>query len=106
VQVSSVRLPDAALPGEELASLLSMLAGIILVMGLLFAAFVWGHYGTVSSGGFFGGEVSVSNPFAKVGAFAIAANSVIWSALLAGVSRAVRNTIELAGQIAELRPKG
>jgi hypothetical protein len=101
----AVSRPAGGLPGEEMANLLTVLAVIIVVTGLLFAMYVWAEYGTISSGGFFGQEVSVSNPYAKIAAFAIAANSVIWAALLGGVSRTIRNTIELSGQIAQLRAR-
>lgn len=93
------------LPGEELAGVLTILGMVILVTGSFFGLYVWGEYGTISSGGFFGQEVSVSNPYARIVAFAIIANSVIWCALLCGVGRAIRNTVVLSTQIAQLRAK-
>jgi hypothetical protein len=105
VPASIAPRPTTTLAGDDLANGLTILAGTILAGGLFFALYVWAEYGTITSGGLFGGEVSVSNPYAKVAAFAIAANSVIWAALLAGVSRSIRNTIELAGQISQLRSK-
>jgi hypothetical protein len=93
--------PVAMLPGEDLANLLVVLAFGILICGLFFAMYVWAEYGTISSGGLFGQSYSVSNPYAKIAAFVIAANSVIWSALLGGVSRAILNTIELSRLIGQ-----
>lgn len=95
-----------SLPGEALASLLTILALAILVVGLLSATYVWSNYGTIStSAGLFSETASVENPFAKLAAFGIAANSVTWSALLGGVSRAIRNTIELSRQLNQLGAK-
>lgn len=91
---------SGALPGSDLAALLNTLAAVILVIGLLTACYCWAEYGTISSGGFFGAAVTVSNPIAKLAAFGIGANSLVWSVLLAGVARAINNTIQLAETIA------
>ncbi|MDB4948449.1 MAG: hypothetical protein JWM27_1098 [Gemmatimonadetes bacterium] len=100
-----VARPAPALPGEEQAAILGLLAMVILAGGLLSALYVWATYGTIASGGIFGQEVSVSNPYAKIAAAAIASNSVIWAALLSGVSRSIQNTIELSRQISRLATK-
>jgi hypothetical protein len=105
VPTSLAPRPTTALPGEELAGMLMTLAVCILVGGFLFSIYVWAEYGTISNGNLFGQSFSVSNPYAKVAAFAIMASSVIWSALLGGVSRAIRNTIELSHQIGRLGTK-
>src|SRR5215218_7033732 len=77
-QPSSLVSPRLAgtLPGEELANLLVMLAYGILGTGLLFSIYVWAKYGTIASASLFGQSYSVSNPYAKIAAFIIAANSV------------------------------
>jgi hypothetical protein len=105
MQTPIARRGAIGLPGEELANVLTVLAVIILATGLFFAMYVWTEYGTISTGEVVSQEDSVTNPYATIAAFAIAANSVIWSALLAGVSRAIRNTIELSSQIAQIRAK-
>jgi hypothetical protein len=95
-----------SLPGEGLATLLTILALTILVVGLLSAMYVLREYGTISTrAGLFGETVPVANPYAKIVAFGVAANSVTWSALLGGVSRAIRNTIELSRQLNQLGAK-
>lgn len=105
IPVPGIAASTSALGDTELAGILTMLAITVLGGGLLVAMYVWVKYGTIASVGFFGQEASISNPIAKIGAFGIAANSVIWSALLEGVSRSLRNTVELRRKIGQLRAR-
>jgi len=86
------------LPGSDLATILNVLGFLIFFASAVAAIVIWSLYGPASRAGLSEGAIVA----ARVTAAVVAANGVVWGFLLAGVSRALANTVELSDRLARM----